>query len=44
MAHGHEREAPLVEDRLRLGVLLPGRGVEDRIVRATLLAAKDTVR
>ena len=37
---GYEREAPLVEDRLRRGILLLGRGVEDRIVCAALLAAR----
>jgi len=36
---GDEGETPLVEDGLRHGVLMLRRGVEDRIVGASLLAA-----
>ena len=37
--NGDEGETPLVEDGLRHGILVLGRGVEDRIVGASLLAA-----
>ena len=36
---GDEGETPLVEDGLRHSILVLGRGVEDRIVGASLLAA-----
>ena len=37
---GYERETTLVEDRLRRGILVLRRSVEDRIVRAVVLAAR----